>query len=100
MAKAAKISERIIDAATETPVYQIVDDLPIPERRRGTKETMYPFASMNVGQAFKFKADEKELKRVNAAVNSYKKNHPSQFFAVRRIDENTYGCWRTAEKLK
>ncbi|PSH64685.1 hypothetical protein [Phyllobacterium sophorae] len=88
MAKAPRVEA----PNAEAPAYEVINDLPIPERIRGSRETKYPFATMNVNAGFKFSADE--LKRVNAAVNSYKRNHEGQNFTVRRIDENTYGCWR------
>ncbi|MEP7454291.1 hypothetical protein [Phyllobacterium sp. SB3] len=72
--------------------FEIVNDLEMPNRARGSRDSIYPFEQMEVGNAFKFEPDA--LKRVTAAVSAYRKKAAGKSFAIRKIDDNTYGCWR------
>lgn len=74
--------------------FEILNDLAMPDRAKGSRESIYPFDKMEVGNAFKFETDA--LKRVTAAVSAYRKKDKSKSFAIRKIDDESYGCWRIA----
>lgn len=92
--------------ATSGYVYQLEDDVPMPEIvvTRKPRESTMPLAVMNVGQSFlvPFKEGEdvhKGRKRVAATVSQTRKRQlgkdsPAQFITV--IVENGYRVWRKA----
>ncbi|PSH64672.1 hypothetical protein [Phyllobacterium sophorae] len=71
--------------------FEIINGLEMPDRT-SSRESIYPFGVMQVGHAFKFSPEE--LKRVTAAVGAYRKKDKEKSFAIRKIDDETYGCWR------
>jgi hypothetical protein len=92
------VSEKSV-AKTEkrSTMYTILDDLPVPERTRKSK---YPFAEMEVGQAFVIPSDAvpaKGLASVRASITGYKKRSvgPSKLIA-RMLDDGSIGVWKVA----
>ena len=85
--------------------FKIIKDAgPLP-KRMARREILYPFAEMDIGDAFdaprdKGKAPSGADRRQGAiagSANAWARRHnPSAKFTVRRIDEHTVRCWRIA----
>ena len=82
--------------------YVIRDDIPVPRRTAGAYGSKYPFAQLEVGQAFVVTGDVKPA-TVRSAIGAYvKKNGKSAKFSVRAVEadaekniEAGVGVWRT-----
>ena len=85
--------------------YEIIKNAEIPTKRRAGRLSIYPFASLDVGDGFDAPRDMgkypngKDRRRNSMAVSaiSYVKRHnTSAKFTVRILDENTIRCVRIA----
>lgn len=96
--KAAKENTVKENKANENnTIYKIVDDLPLPETKKGSK---YPFAQLEVGQAFIIPADavpSKGLPCVRAAAAAYRKRSGEKVkLTARMLEDGSVGVWRLA----
>lgn len=80
--------------------FEIVDNLKMPQVTRGTRSSKYPFAELEVGQAFVIPADEvpaKGLTSVRAAINGFRSAYgKDKKFTTRNLEDGAVGVWRTA----
>lgn len=75
-------------------MFKIEKGVEAPERRG--KTPLYPFADMTVGDCFKFPAIKRNVISVSAArFNKTAKLH-GKCITIRKIDEDTCGCWLVA----
>ena len=84
-------------------MFEIIKNAP-PPRAKGTSE-IYPFASMEVGDAFDAPRDmgktknggDKRQNIIGSCAGTYKKQHnPTAKFTVRILDADTVRCRRFA----
>jgi hypothetical protein len=85
--------------------FAIIKDAGPAPARKGGGVSIYPFAQMEVGDAFDAPRDIGRQKSgndrrqgiVSACARGYAKKHnPTAKFVTRLIDENTVRCWRVA----
>jgi hypothetical protein len=77
---------------TPVPAYKIEDKVEIPPRSANRK-SQFPFDVMQVGQSFEAPMDK--VNALTTSASSFGLKH-GQKFTVRRIDDKTLRCWRTA----
>lgn len=75
-----------------TTKYILVEGIPCPPPKRPI--TLFPFSVMKVGHSFT--ASTMEYEKLYAAAKRYNLANPGVKLAVRKIDNTTCGCWRTA----
>jgi hypothetical protein len=79
--------------------FEILDDLDIPVGARQPRGSKYPFAKLEVGQAFIIPAAEapkKGVASIRAAAYSFKRINQVDFkFLIRQLDDESIGVWRT-----
>lgn len=79
--------------------FEIYDDLDVPVSARSARSSKYPFAQLDVGQAFVIPAEEtpkKGVASVRAAAYSFKRTHRADYkFLIRTLDDGAIGVWRT-----
>ena len=80
--------------------FEIVDGLEMPHVTRGQRGSKYPFAELEVGQAFVVPADEvpaKGLTSIRAAINGFRSAYgKDRKFTPRNLENGAVGVWRTA----
>ena len=80
--------------------FQIVDNLPVPPRSVGSRESKYPFDSLAVNQAFIVPKDEVPESKdvaIRAAANQYRRRvGVTHKFTVRNLEDGSVGVWRVA----
>lgn len=84
--------------------FEILEDVPLPWTRITTREIIFPFAGMGIGQSFQFMKKEGEAQNTYSAACSFCKQpeHFHKRFVVRKISEERlngvamikWGCWR------
>jgi hypothetical protein len=79
--------------------FEIYDDLDIPVNARSARSSKYPFAQLDIGQAFVIPAEETPMKgvaSVRAAAYSFKRTHKADYkFLIRVLEGGDIGVWRT-----
>ena len=85
--------------------YEIIKNAEIPSKGHGGRLSIYPFASLDVGDGFDAPRDmgkyangkDKRRNSMAASATSYvKRRNTSAKFTVRILDENTIRCVRIA----
>ena len=80
--------------------FEIVENLEMPAVVRGPRGSKYPFAQLDVGQAFVIPAGEvpsKGLVSVRAAINGFRASYgKDRKFTPRLLEDGAVGVWRTA----
>jgi len=72
--------------------YKIEKDVPLPEAYQGGRKTIYPYASMEVGDSF-FVPNTTQ-RQISGSVQTYQKLHGVKF--ATRKDGDGVRIWRTA----
>ena len=87
--------------ASKRVPYALEDNVPMPEARRGSREALYPFSKMNVGQRFfvPVTADNPEpWKNMPSIASRATRTHWPKQFESRRIENPPgVGVWRVAD---
>lgn len=79
--------------------FEILEGLDIPVGARSPRGSKYPFAKLEVGQAFVIPVDEtpnKGVASIRAAAYSFKRvNQIDHKFLIRQMEDGSIGVWRT-----
>lgn len=67
--------------------YKIRSDISIPNCK-----SKYPFKDMEVGQSFL--CPMKDQKKIATAASKFSKAHPEYTFTIRKLNDETFACWR------
>lgn len=85
-------------------MFEILSDVPMPVNK--TAPEVYPFEGLGVGQCFMVpcakgtdegRKTERSIRAKSSRLNNIEPNQSNGVrFSVRRMDDNTVGCWRIA----
>lgn len=85
-------------------MFEILSDVPMPVNK--TAPEVYPFEQLGVGQCFMVpcargteagRKAERSIRAKSSRLNRIEPNFTNGVrYSVRRVDENTVGCWRVA----
>lgn len=85
---------KISELSTEQKRYAVESGIPIAPTKTNT---VYPFATMEVGDSFALGASHREMINVRGAVTGWNKAHAPMKFVIRlNRASGQYRCWRIA----